>query len=360
MFVRAFKAVFQNFRTKLLALVISLAIWFYADSRLTEQMVISSVDLKIEPPAGYERLYQSVTRVDLTVVGPRSIVTRLASQPGRGQLKLERVLSEGDIRAGGGKVKLTIEREWLRYRGMGGHPQALRDWEYTQLSFPSIEPRTVEVFASPRQRRPMRVLIRTTGRLPEGFRLPREPAAEPHTVEVEGPAVALDALDGSIPTADELALWTVRNSLQSRMRLQDSCQIELSDGRRVTAPLTLEVPSVLVKVDVAIDEEQPKETVTFRDIPVLWSMPQGFPYEMKPDGPLRVTVTVRGDSRELQKLTPASLMAHVGLAPLAGDGEEGPHRELILVQFTQTTTAAIVEVKPRELSFNLSRRPPPE
>ncbi|MHC4480485.1 MAG: CdaR family protein, partial [Planctomycetota bacterium] len=183
MLKKALRAIFGNFRLKAWALLIALGIWFYANSRLTEEeLARASVD--ISPPPGHELLFQSQKSAQVVIAGPRALLSRVRSELNQNYLRLSYNLTEQDLDEGW--AALRIRPEWLQ--------PGLLERDFVQLKFREITPEHTRVFASPIIERTLPVNIRTLGRPAPGYRLAPEAEATPSEVTVRGPAVAVAAM----------------------------------------------------------------------------------------------------------------------------------------------------------------------
>lgn len=349
MFDKLVKSISTNLRTKLLALVISVAIWFYATNRLTEQARIS-VPLQILPPQDWVLLYPTDQSVQLTATGPRSIISRLSRSNTRNYVKFVCNVTERDAKnSPDGWVKLIPQAEWLQ----GG----LKEWELVQLTLGEFDPLEVRAFLSPIEHQTMRVEVRRVGAPPSGFRVDGRPTAEPATVKVIGPLAALQALDGAIPTQGEVSLWNTRTSINTKMDLVDEVTVQLDNGQNVRVPVQARRPTVEVTVNVVANEKELEAERIIAGVPVQWLTPQEFEFDVEPTEKAEVTVTVRGRKTVLRELTAKSFVAFVNLTAI--EAKVGPIREDIEVLPARPSQATIVDWNPRQLSLKLIERPGP-
>ncbi len=133
MLKRFTEAVFSNFRLKLLALVISLGIWFYANSRLIEDVPVTAT-INITPPNGYALVYQSDRTARLRIEGPRSLMDTVREETLQGSLRMKYNMTVEDVRdMQSGSVTLDLRPSWLQL--------GLHEYELVQLRVRNISPR---------------------------------------------------------------------------------------------------------------------------------------------------------------------------------------------------------------------------
>ncbi len=341
MLKKALSAIFGNFRLKLMALIISVGIWFYADNRLAQEAPVTA-SLEINPPPGYVLFFQDERSARMQIVGPRSLVSRL--QLAQNYLRLTRNLTEHDLKDGW--AALRVEPDWLLPN--------LPEREFIQLKFRSILPATVRVFASPSEKRLMPVEVKASGDPPPGFRLLEPVSVSPSEVEVTGPAVALDAL--SAIATEELPLWNVRTDSHLPLALQNQVEVVLDDGTRATATLKLTPARVVARVYVT---GEPEEQRTFEGLLVVPMQPPGFPYEAQlVEGEARVTVTVSASPENLRKLQPESVKAYVNLSALASEqipvGGSALYPEPVRVQLPPDVTYSTARADPVRVTLRLN------
>lgn len=340
MLKRALSAIFGNFRLKLMALIISVGIWFYADSRLAEEAPVTA-SVEVNPPPGYVLLFQDEQSARMQIVGPRSLVSRL--RLAQNYLRLTRNLTEHDLKDGW--AVLRVEPDWLLPN--------LPEREFIQLKFRSILPTAVRVFASPSEKRLMPVEVKPSGEPPPGFQMLQPVSVSPSEVEVTGPAVALDVL--SAIATEELPLWDVRTDSHHPLTLQNQVEVVLDDGTRATATLQLKPARVVARVYVTGEQEQQR---TFPDLLVVPMCPPGFPYEAQFEGEARVSVTVTASRANLRKLKPESVKAYVDLTSLASVqipvGGSVLYPEPVRVQLPPDVTYSTARAEPDRVTLRLN------
>jgi hypothetical protein len=316
-----FTPVFANFGLKLSALVISLGIWFYANSRLTDEVTFWAV-VTINPPQGYALVYQSDTKARVTVSGPRSLVSRIRGEFMPVPLRLTTTLDERDLRDG--QASLPMDKIW--------HGADLPERDLVQLRLRDADLKEVRVIASPLIERKLPVNVRASVQMAPGFVPAASPTATPAEVRVRGPALALNAMTG-VDTQD-LPLDNVLRDWERRVELRPEVAITLPTGEQAVVPFEVEPSTVTVNGSVAGEEQKEQR---YPGVPLLQMSPPGFPYQAEFDkADSTVTVIVRASPTSLDKLEAAQIRAYVDLSPLASEqvapGTSQPHRQPVQVQ----------------------------
>jgi len=343
MFRRLFLAVFGHFRLKLMALLIAVGVWFYADSRVTQEVRILAA-LEVVSPEGMQLLYKTPSTVRLRIAGPNWLVARIEGGVGGRSLKLTHQLTKDEIRDG--SAELTIDADWLQ--------SSLPDPEFVQIDFRGVEPQQVRVFVSPLAERVLPVKVRTSGEPAPGFRITEGPVAAPSEVTVRGPAAVLDTLD-SIATDDVIRLWGERSDVRRELALRNTASVALDSNLTIDIPLELSMPTVVANVYISGEKEEKR---VFTDVPIELRSPIGFPYEVEiAEGVTTATITVKGPAQEVKRLRPESVAALVNLGSLASQqvdvGATVPYPEQVVGDLPNGVQAQVVSVEPPRVTLLL-------
>jgi hypothetical protein len=345
MLKRAFHAVFANLRLKLLAMVISVGIWFYANSRLTS-IVDTDAGVDIMPPTGYKVLFQSQSSVHLRLSGPSWLITRLENEFSQRNIKLVRATSEGEL--ANGWVDLKVESDWLK--------RALSESELLQVSLRSVSPKSIRVFASPEIEKVLPVKVVLSGEPASGYQMTQPALAAPSEVTAKGPAVALGSLQ--FIETEPIHISNLRSDLRVEPALKGEVPVRLENDTVALLPLRLSAPTVVVNVYVSGEKEQEQ---TFASVPVEFLTPASFPYaaEFQPGGG-SVSVTVRASPQELKNLKPGSVVAYVDLGPLASEripaGTAAPYAEEVVARLPEGVRGTVTRIEPARATLLLKRK----
>jgi hypothetical protein len=335
-------AIFGNFRLKLWALLISVGIWFYASSQVTEEETVRA-SLTITPPPGYALLYESDKAVRMTVAGPRALLNRLRNELAQSQFQLSCRLT--DQEAAAGWSTLRVRPDWLKPN--------IPEEEYVQLSLRNVTPTEVTVFADPVRERVLPVDVRASVHLSPGFRLVEAPTCTPAQAKVKGPAMVVDAL--TRVQSNELSLYDVQENVHRPLALQNEAEAQLSNGTTVTVPLAVDPPTVLASILVTGEEERDQ---AFEGVPVLLMMPPGFPYTPAlAQEESKVTVVVRAAPANLARLDTGAVKAYVDLADLAREkiepGASAPYKEKVQVALPSEVIYTAAQAQPDRVTILL-------
>ncbi len=319
----------MHWQVKLLALTIAFAIWFYAHSRLKEEVVLREVPVNIEVPEGYRLLYQSASSVRLHLSGPQHLMQKRQEEARENYLRFTVRLSSEDIPDG--LVKRDVAPEWLNV------PKP----ELLMMNVAAMHPDRIELFASPIVRRTLPVEATFSGRPPEGYEIVGHNVT-PSAVTVEGPSAVLERME-SIKTLP-IPVWDARESFGEYQPLQNEHEFDLNDNIIVVSYEVSE-PQVTVNVSINVGYTQ----VELEDIPLKLLLPKGFPYHAEIEDP-RITVLLSGLPAEVDNVTSADVTAYVDLSDLEDEdiasGTTAPYKQR--VHIILGIDAEVVEIKPDE------------
>ncbi len=340
MFRGTFRAIFGNFWLKLLALIISVGMWFYANNSLIDQKDFDA-RVTVIPPDGHKIVLQKQQDVRVRVSGPRSVLDRVENDIIH---NLTRTLTVQELKDGW--AKLPVDRDWLRF--------TLPESDIVQLRFKYVTPPEVDVFVSPiRMAVVLPVKIQTSGMPAAGFRLVPEPEATPSEVTVRGPAVAVDGMK-FVPTAS-IPVYGSRSDIYQPIALTEDVEVALDSGDRVTVHLALSQTAVDARVYVSGEQEQEQR---FDNVPIALTVLPGFPYGVELlEGEVNVSVVVTASPANLKKLKPESIKADVDLTTLADEqievGGSAPYKERVRVWLPPDVTYRAVRCEPERVTLLL-------
>ena len=291
------RRLFANWKLKLWALMIALGIWFYADSQMTEDMPVHA-ELEIHPPAKHRLLYPVTAELSFSLSGPSALL-RAWNRSHRGPPKLNYKLAQDELRMGW--AELEIDADWLRASLFGDR--------FVRLRPRDIRPAKVKAFCSPITRRKLPVRAAKFS-LPSGLRYVEEPSFSPPIVTVEGPAVAVDAMEAV--EVQGLPQPQPGKRLLS-VALQDEVPVDLGDDLSVPVKLKIEPPNVMASISVTGEAEREQ---VFQDVQVLLQMLPTFPYlaEMA-EGEGVVSVTVRAAPAALRRTSTITKAPAMAISP---------------------------------------------
>jgi len=340
MFGTVFRAIFGNFWLKMLALIISIGIWFYANNSLIE-VIDREARVTVIPPDGYRVVLQTEERVRVRVAGPQSVLKRADNAI---MHNLIYTLSETELEDGW--ATLSVDRNWL--------PSTVPESDVVQLRFRDVSPSKVKVFVSPiRTGAVLPVKVQTSGMPAAGFRLAPEPEASPPAVTVQGPAVAVDTMQ--YVTTEKIPVYGSRSDIYQPVALQNEVRVTLDDGQSVTVRLQLSQTTVDARVYVSGEQVEERR---FAGIPIGFTMVPGFPYKVElVDEQDTVDVVVTAAPAKLKRLQPESIRATVDLTTLPDEpievGASALYEERVRVWLPQDVTYRAVRCEPGHVTLRL-------
>ena len=272
----------EDWWLKLLALVISLALWYgVTGQRKPTTIRVPRVPLNFRLPNDTEISNEPRTEVEITLTGNKRALDAINVRD------LVANVDVSDFRPGEHSVILTPERVTM------GLPDGVR--------YGDIQPNNVLLRLEPRLDRELEVEVRHSGNLPEGYTL-RGIAVSPEKVKVRGPASHLDALQKA-PT-EVISLDGRRESFtlpQTAIEIPDK-KVDLIEG--------------VVSVHFEIGEARTEKNIGNVQV----SASDGT--QVRPE---TATITVYGERSLINQLRAENLKLVLDVAP---DGSSTPRLEL--------------------------------
>lgn len=328
----------SNYQLKLIALAIGLAIWYYANSRLKEEVTVN-VPLHINVPDGYELVYQSHPRVQMRIIGSHSLIQRRQEESRQNYLSMSVGLDREDF--SGGLVKLEVDAGWLNV------PES----ELVQLDVGSLEPTTVRVYVSEIVERIMPVSVNLYGEPRTGYEVGAYNAM-PDSVSVRGPAVALDQM--SEISTEEISIWDARDNLRRMVPLQTKESIDIIGEGEVRVALSPDPPQVAVNVEIVGEREE----YTYENIPVQLLMPPDFLYDASiAEGESTVSVVIEGTPQQIERIRAEDFHVYVMLGGLSKEeiapGASHPYKQRVYVRLQPDSPVRIIKQYPDQVTVVL-------
>ena len=273
----------EDWGTKLLALVIALALWYgVTGQRKPTTIRVPRVPLNFRLPGDTEISNEPRTEVELTLTGNKRALDTINARD------LVANVDVSDLRPGEHSVMLTTERVTM------GLPDGVR--------YGDIQPNNVLLRLEPRLDRELEVEVRHSGSVPEGYEL-RGITVTPAKVRVRGPASHLNALQKA-PT-EIISLDGRKESFtlpQTAIEIPDK-KVDLIEG--------------VVSVTFEIGEERVEKS--FSGVQVTTS--DGT--QVRPE---TVSVTLYGERSAINQLRAENIKL---VLDVAGDGSFKPRLELL-------------------------------
>lgn len=280
---RWLRAIFvEDWGTKLLALLISLALWYgVTGQRKPTTIRVPRVPLNFRLPGDTEISNEPRTEVEITLTGNKRALDAINVRD------LVANVDVSDFRPGEHSVILTPERVTM------GLPDGVR--------YGDIQPNNVLLRLEPRLDRELAVEVRHSGNVPEGYQL-RGITVAPEKVKVRGPASHLSALQKAPTTMISL------EGRKESFTLPQTA-IEIPDKK-------VDLIEAVVSVTFEIGEERIEKS--FGGVQVTTS--DGT--QVRPE---TVNVTLYGERSAINQLRAENIKL---VLDVAGDGSFTPRLEL--------------------------------
>ncbi len=332
----------SNWQVKIMALVIGAAIWYYAGSRLKEEVILREVPVRIEIPDDYRLLYQSHRSVQLRLVGPQYLVQRRQEEAGQNYLQFRVRLTEEDL--AGEQARLEIAPSWLN----------VSESELVMMNLVAVEPEEIVLFASRVERRSVPVEVVFSGRPSGGYEITGH-TVTPSEVSVEGPSAVLERMD-SIKTLS-IPVWDAQESFRRYMLLNTTYDFEMDGGVGISVPLSASPSQVAVHVSVGAEHKEREIDA----VPVRILKPIGFLYQADiPPEDSAVRVVLSGLPDAVENVGRDDITAYLDLSDLAEEtvptGTTAPYKQPVEVILRPGSEARIARVVPEEITVLLTNQ----
>jgi YbbR domain-containing protein len=272
----------EDWGVKLLALVISLALWYgVTGQRKATTIRVPRVPLNFRLPSDTEISNDPRTEVEITLTGSKRALDTINVRD------LIANVDVSDLKPGEYSVQLTTERVTM------GLPDGVR--------YGDVQPNNVQLRLEPRVERELEVEVRRAGNVPEGYDL-RGINATPNKVKVRGPASHVNMLEKA-PT-QVISLDGRRESFTL-----PQTPIEISDKK-------VDLIDAVVSVHVEIGEQRVEKSLSGVSV----SASDGA--QVRPE---TTTITVYGERSVINQLRPDTVKLILDVAP---DGSYAPRLEL--------------------------------
>jgi YbbR domain-containing protein len=341
MFGKILRAITNYPQLKVVALVIAVVVWFYANTQLQEEVTLR-IPLTVQVPQDYRLVYQSHRSIQLRLRGPQYLIQRRQDEDENNSLHMSARLTEEEVEEG--MSELEVVPEWLNA------PSS----DMVQVNVVNIRPQIVRVRASRNISRTLPVEVELSGAPHQGYQL-RETVAVPTEVTVTGPAFVLEEMD--VIQTEEVPLWDARQSFRRVVPLQLRPTVQVDANAEV--PVRLQAQPSEVAVHVAIGGQRVERAIP--NIPVHVLRPRTFPYEVEiPTEDSTVEVTLTGLPQELEEVSAEDVVAFVDLSrKTVGEippGERQPSKEDVRVRLDTEAEVKVKSITP-ELVTTVLKNP---
>ncbi|MEP6925932.1 MAG: CdaR family protein [Pyrinomonadaceae bacterium] len=262
----------EDWLTKTIALFITLILWYgITGNRAPTLRRLGNVRLILQLPSETETVNEPLNKVDITVTGDKTRVSRLSGDD------LTAVVDLTTYKSGEFVIQLKPDNVNIEL------PNGVKLNE--------IEPSKISVKIEPSKEKSIEVKPVFTGQLPEGFEI-YNTVVTPSSVNVRGAASRVNALD-NIPT-EKIDLNT-----RTRSFTEKQVTVDLLDPK-------ITVLEALVNVDVEVGEQRIEKT--FANIPVRTTSDTKAM-------PEKAGITLYGARSVLDSLTLDNLFIELDIAP---------------------------------------------
>ena len=290
----------RNLRAKGMALIMAMALWFYATSRHTGD-IEEDLQLTINAPPGLTILDTSSEEVTVGLSGPQNIIDRITDMIKENKIKAKLdipVINDED----GDNYKRTIR---LTKRNFN-FPQETR--------LTSIVPNEIEITLGRLERKYVKVQIQKKGTPALGYEINSE-FFFPREVLVTGPVNILKEADTINTSVINIGAIT---SEQNRtfpwvVDIENTISI-VKDDKYITVPVKCEEK---INVWFHVTEQVGTKIFDHVKVNVFHPVDYGFRVKLKEE---HISLSLKGSKLMLDMLTPKDIMAYIDVSSLSPPG----------------------------------------
>jgi len=290
----------RNLRAKGMALIMAVALWFYATSRHTGD-IEEDLQLTINAPPGLTILDTSSEEVTVGLSGPQNIIDRITDMIKENKIKARLdipVINDED----GDNYKRTIR---LTKRNFN-FPQETR--------LTSIVPNEIEITLGRLERKYVKVQIQKKGTPALGYEINSE-FFFPREVLVTGPVNILKEADTINTSVINIGAIT---SEQNRtfpwvVDIENTISI-VKDDKYITVPVKCEEK---INVWFHVTEQMGTKIFDHVKVNVFHPVDYGFRVKLKEE---HISLSLKGSKLMLDMLTPKDIMAYIDVSSLSPPG----------------------------------------
>jgi len=299
-------------RVATMALIVSLAIWGYANYQLKKEERFP-IKVEVETPEDFSLVRLSNYGVIITVEGPERVLDAFARLVDQVKLKKSVTVEKNDL-----KPRLVLDKSWLQ----------APDYILSNIVVKEFNPPYVDLELSRKRRKTKKVTAVTEGSVEFGYKVEKIVIA-PTEVKVAGPEKVLDALS-DVLTEPRSINGLAANKKWQFVPIQSKVRVSI-DGVEQTATIDCR-ETVEVEVFVVMEEA----SRLLEDVEVAVLLPSGFPYpaEVREKS---VNLMLRGAKLDIERLKPEDIIAYVDLRSMEGTtitpglGESKLYKETVSV-----------------------------
>lgn len=301
------KYLFGNLRIKGMALVMAIALWFYAINKYTGE-ITENIQLEIHSPPGLTTLEVSSDLVTVSLSGPQHVIERVT-----GMIKDNMIRARCDFL----DTSEIIEGNFTKTIRL-----TKRNFEFPrEIRLISVVPNEISVTFGRLQSKHLKVQIQKKGNLPHGYEITSE-FFYPHEVLVKGTENVLkDAESINTKPIDVSRLTSEQNrTFPWTVEIEQSISL-INDDKYVSKPVSCREK---IKVWFQISEKLGIREIEKVKVHVLHPLNYNFDVKLKEEF---VNLSLKGPQLILDGLVSTDITAYIDVGPL---NLPGPYKQPVI------------------------------
>ncbi len=294
------KFLFGNLRVKGMALIMAIALWFFAVNKHTGDLN-EDVPLIINPPAGLTILDSSCSLVNVNLRGPQNLIDQISDMVKEGKIKARYDFSDReDIEGDKSSKTIRLTRKNFNF------PQEIR--------MVAMVPNEIDVILGRLESKYLRVQVQKKGVPAPGYKIASE-YFYPHKVLVTGPANVLKESEfiNTIPIDINEVSSEQNRTFPWDVDLEQSLTYQ-KDDKYVSLPIRCEQK---IKVWFVISAQEDVKIFKGVKIRVLHPDDYGFVVKIKEE---YIDLSLKGSKLTLDGMDSKDIIAYVDVGTLVPPG----------------------------------------
>lgn len=295
-----------NILTKLMALAMAVALWFYAINRHTGDLM-EVVKLNVSVPDGTTILEQGTKEVTIHLRGPQNIIDNLKDMIKEQKIRATYVIPESQ-----NKIEAEEKRTILISREHLNLPN--------DIKLISVYPDKVDLLLGKLQKKRLKVDLQKKGEPAIGYVIANE-FVFPGEVEVTGPLNVLKEISSINTVPIDIDGITTEQNRTFPWRIEIDQKVTVNRGdKNISVPVVCKAD---VRVWLQVIEKQ--DTKTFEKVKIKIMRPSEYPYEIKLQDEF-TNIKIKGPKLLLDKLNVEDIILYIDVASLK---PPGPYKQPI-------------------------------
>lgn len=310
-----------------MALIMAIALWFYAINKHTGE-ITEDIQLMVNPPPGLTILDISNDVVTVSLSGPRDVIDRVSDMIKNKRFKAKYVFPDNsDVLEG--KLEKTIR---LTRRNFN-FPREIR--------LNSIVPNEIDVVLGKLVSKYLKVQIEKKGAPALGYKIKNE-FFYPYRALVKGPANILEEAEiiSTVPIDISRITSEQNRTFPWTVDLEQSISI-LRDGQYISAPIRCKE-----KVDVWFQISEKIDTKKYEKVKVNVLHPVNYVFKVKLKEE-HIDLSLKGPKLILDRLDPSDISAYIDVCSL---NLPGPYKQPVVLNIPEGIE---IEGKPPEVFVDI-------